>query len=99
MKTEYYELHARFDNRKSFYGKARVISTLRYDKLQSYDTIVAIYDKELETLEILPNRIYAPKGKYSNTTSRHIREFARQNDFPSSVSYRVGTYNKQGENC
>lgn len=97
MATEIYELQARFDSKRSFYGKAHVLSTRRYVKLQSYDTIVAIYDRESELLSVLPNNVYAEKGKYSMTTQRHIREFARQLEFSPSAKYYVGTYNKNGE--
>lgn len=64
-----YELTPRYDSRKSFYGKAHVIE--RDDgtvELLSYNTIVSIYDgvgvKHL--------------GKWSQTTSRHQKEFERQ---------------------
>lgn len=63
------ELMARYDSRASFYGKAYVIE---YDKdtllLQSYNTIVAhIYKGK-----------YVSYGKYSQTTSRHQKEFEKQ---------------------
>lgn len=63
------ELDARFDSRKSFYGKAHTIRmTDGALALQSYDTIVAVIrDGKLKV-----------RGKYSQTTSRHVREFARQ---------------------
>nr|DAH41386.1 MAG TPA: hypothetical protein [Caudoviricetes sp.] len=64
-----YELEARFDARKSFYGKAHVID---YEngifELQSYDTIVSrCVTGKVEEL-----------GKFSNTTTRHQKEFRRQ---------------------
>lgn len=64
-----FELTARYDSRKSFYGKAHVIDhedgTL---ELQSYNTIVSrCKDGKVEHL-----------GKWSQTTSRHQREFERQ---------------------
>lgn len=64
-----YELTARYDSRKSFYGKAHVIDhedgTL---ELQSYATIVSrCKDGKVEHL-----------GKWSQTTSRHQREFEKQ---------------------
>ena len=67
--SEVEELDARFDSRKSFYGKAH---TMRMTDgalaLQSYDTTVAVIrDGKLKV-----------RGKYSQTTSRHVREFARQ---------------------
>lgn len=66
-----YELDARYDSRKSFYGKAHVIDhgngTL---ELQSYNTIVArIENGEVKQADI---------GVYSQTTNRHIREFIKQ---------------------
>ena len=64
-----YELEARFDARKSFYGKAHVIDhedgTL---ELQSYDTIVSrCVNGKVEEL-----------GKWSATTTRHQKEFRKQ---------------------
>lgn len=64
-----YELAARCDARKSFYGKAHVID---YEngtfELQSYDAIVSrCVDGKVEEL-----------GKWSPTTTRHQREFRRQ---------------------
>ena len=64
-----FELTARYDARKSFYGKAQVLDhedgTL---ELQSYDTIVSrCVDGVVEHL-----------GKWSQTTTRHQREFERQ---------------------
>lgn len=64
-----YELEARYDARKSFYGKAHIID---YGngciELQSYDTIVSrCIHGHVEEL-----------GKWSQTTSRHQREFRRQ---------------------
>ena len=64
-----YELEARFDARKSFYGKAHVIDyengTL---ELQSYNTIVSrCVNGKVEEL-----------GKWSPTTTRHQKEFRKQ---------------------
>lgn len=64
-----YELCPRYDARKSFYGKAHVID---YEngifELQSYDTVVSRYiNGKVEDL-----------GKWSNTTTRHQREFRKQ---------------------
>lgn len=64
-----YELSARYDARKSFYGKALVIE---HDdgsrELKSYGTIVS--REKGGKVEHL--------GKWSATTSRHQREFERQ---------------------
>ena len=64
-----YNLNCRYDSRKSFYGKARIMiddDGIKY--LISYNTRVArIKDGKLG--------IY---GFYSSTTLRHIKEFAHQ---------------------
>ena len=64
-----YELEPRFDARKSFYGKAHVIDHENGTfKLQSYDTIVSrCINGKVEEL-----------GKWSNTTTRHQKEFRKQ---------------------
>ena len=64
-----YELEARYDSRKSFYGKAHIIDrgNGHYD-LKSYDTIVSTCD----------NGRVTHLGRWSQTTSRHQREFERQ---------------------
>lgn len=79
-----YDLECRYDSRNSFYGKARIEEetttgphgfTTLYN-LFSYGTLVAkilyscIDDKK--TMK------YVHMGKYSQTTSRHQREFFRQ---------------------
>lgn len=64
-----FELVPRYDTRKSFYGKARVVDhedgTI---DLQSYDTIVSrCVNGKVEEL-----------GKWSATTTRHQKEFRKQ---------------------
>lgn len=64
-----YELEAQFDARKSFYGKVHVID---YEngtfELQSYNTIVSrCVNGKVEEL-----------GKFSQTTTRHQKEFRKQ---------------------
>ena len=79
--TNLQELQAIHDSRKSFYKKAQIGEYTFGNKskaiyLKSYDTIVAcIYKKQL--------RIY---GYYSQTTARHIREFAKQNGFYDEIT-------------
>ena len=64
-----YELTARFDARKSFYGKAHVIDHENgIVELQSYNTIVSR----------CVNGVVEHLGKWSQTTSRHQREFEKQ---------------------
>ena len=55
------------DSAKSFYGKALLIEDDKYILLQSYDTIVAMYNKDTQIVTI--------KGWYSMTTGRHLRSF------------------------
>ena len=64
-----YELNPQFDARKSFYGKAHVIDHENGTfELQSYNTIVSrCVNGKVEEL-----------GKWSNTTTRHQKEFRRQ---------------------
>lgn len=72
-----YELDCRYDTRASFYGKAKVLEQTMSDwsekVLYSYDTLVA---KIIETKKHIK---YIYKGQYSCTTTRHQKEFFRQN--------------------
>ena len=64
-----YELNNIYDSRKSFYGKAHVIDHENgVVELQSYDTIVSR----------CVNGVVEHLGKWSQTTSRHQREFEKQ---------------------
>ena len=64
-----YELSARYDSRKSFYGKAMVIEHEDGTReLKSYGTIVS-REKEGKVEHL---------GKWSATTSRHQKEFEKQ---------------------
>ena len=66
-----YDLDPRYDARKSFYGKAKVLYHDNGDmEIQSYDTIVSRYTKADNKLVHL--------GKYSQTTTRHQKEFTKQ---------------------
>ena len=74
------ELQAKYDAKQSFYKKA-YIGSFTWNNgqeaiyLKSYDTIVAcIFENQL--------RIY---GYFSQTTARHIREFAKQNGFNEEI--------------
>lgn len=76
------ELKPIYDNAKSFYKKA-VTGTYTFSNgkttciyLKSYNTVVAcVFINQL--------RVY---GYFSQTTARHIREFARQNGFDEPIS-------------
>ena len=64
-----YELEPQFDARKSFYGKAHIIDYKNGTfELQSYNTIVSrCINGKVEEL-----------GKWSQTTTRHQKEFRKQ---------------------
>lgn len=77
-----YFLEPIYDTRKSFYGKAKVVveknENKTYKKLYSYGTKVAeVLYVEYELF--IPTKIeYRYFGKYSQTTSRHQKEFFLQ---------------------
>lgn len=80
MEREYgnYYLECRYDARQSFYKKAKVETIeddLNYDELlYSYGTLVAIYSKD----KIGNREHFTYCGKFSQTTTRHQKEFFRQ---------------------
>lgn len=76
-----YDLNPQFDNRNSFYGKAKVDTGDKNDqnKLYSYNTLVA---------EIKDGKpiVY---GTYSQTTLRHIKDWLKQNGFKAENSKQI----------
>ena len=86
-------LESKFDSRASFYEKAKVIDYGTKLSLISYNTEVAVYDKKTGELEIKASK-YSNQGKYSQTTSRHIHEFAVQTGVKLKKAL-VGTYKAQ----
>ena len=66
-----YELQARYDSRNSFYGKAHV---------REYDDCLVLCSYSTDVAMIKDGKFYL-NGYYSQTTSRHIREFAKQHGF------------------
>lgn len=73
-----YDLECRNDTRKSFYGKAVVEekedNICKNYLLYSYGTLVAIYTED----KITNLKQYSYLGKYSQTTTRHQKEFFKQ---------------------
>ena len=67
-----YELEARSDSRKSFYKKARV------EVLDNGDKILTSYNTEVA--KIINGKAIV-LGQWSQTTSRHIKEFLKQEGF------------------
>ena len=67
-----YYLDCRYDSRASFYNKAQVEHFEDGTKiLTSYSTVVAVIKNDRAFIN----------GFYSQTTTRHIKEFLRQNGF------------------
>jgi hypothetical protein len=75
----YYDLQPRYDSRKNFYGKAKVTEKGNKKVLTSYSTDVA----EIE------NGNAKVHGLYSATTTRHIKEFLKQNGFKADNSKQI----------
>lgn len=73
-----YELSCQYDTRKSFYKKAFVNETetkkILHKELLSYGVLVAnyVYYKEQN------KKVFEYFGKYSQTTTRHQKEFFKQ---------------------
>lgn len=75
-----YDLSCQYDSRASFYGKARVSVEPNGDLiLTSYNTDVAL---------ITANKAIV-RGLYSNTTTRHIKEFLLQNGYKAVNSKQI----------
>lgn len=64
------DLKPMHENRKSYYGKAKVIIEKERVILQSYNTFVCQIDKEGNFEQLWDG--------YSRTTARHIAEFKKQ---------------------
>lgn len=78
--TDSYILDCHYDARASFYGKAKVIEVFKdgviiEKKLISYNTHVA----SIKYVDGVAKPEYY--GSYSQTTTRHQKEFFRQNGF------------------
>lgn len=86
--NEDYDLDARYDSRASFYGKAEVKELDNGDKeLYSYGTLVAaIRDGKPYTY-----------GRFSQTTSRHQKEFFKQEGFEPSEAELIEESEKLNE--
>lgn len=94
-----FELSARFDTRQTFYGKAIVEieedNLIIVKKLYSYNTLVALC-----TLDKLTNKKqFDCFGNYSQTTTRHQKEFFKQmglNDKEIKELFKNGKLEKGG---
>ena len=73
------ELQAIYCRQKSFYGKAKIIREKGTIKLQSYNTIIA---------EIKNGKLHI-NGFYSATSTRHLKEFIKQNGFKTGTKKQL----------
>lgn len=73
------------NNRKSFYGKCRVIEENGVSQLESYDTIVAEYNPRENKMRVF--------GFYSKTTASHINAFLDFYGFKTCSKKELETYN------
>jgi hypothetical protein len=76
------EMNTQFDSRKSFYGKAHVVTDDDGTEiLYSYNTpVVKIKDGKVELLA---------QWDSSQTTLRHVKEFLRQNGFEATSKSQI----------
>ena len=72
------------NNRKSFYGKCKVIDDWQIAKLQSYSTIVSTYEYATNKLTI--------NGRYSMTTASHINAFLKYLWFDTMTKAEMENY-------
>ena len=72
-----YELMARYDSRKSFYGKAHVIEDGDRKVLKSYNTYVCYIENGIP-YNMDGSVITGTRYGWSQTTNRHIKEFIKQ---------------------
>lgn len=68
-----YDLRTQYDNRQSFYGKARVDDNGDTVTLYSYNTPICTIDRTSHTIT------FTEYYNYSQTTRRHLKEFLLQN--------------------
>lgn len=71
-----YDLECRYDTRASFYGKAKV------EDIYNDGSVLTLYSYGTLVGQITKNKnktIYRYMGQYSCTTTRHQKEFFRQN--------------------
>lgn len=82
MKEARYELSPQYDSRKSFYGKAHVVTdTDGTETLYSYNTpVVEIKDGKVKLL---------PMWDSSMTTLRHVKEFLQQRGFSTGSKSQI----------
>lgn len=86
-----YDLNPQYDNRQSFYGKAKVDTGDKNDqnKLYSYNTLVAE----------IKNGKPVVYGTYSQTTLRHIKDWLKQNGFKAENSKQILNDYGVNESC
>lgn len=79
-------LDTRYDSRQSFYGKARIEADYPEVRLISYSTNVATIKYSGQPDDKGKLEVY---GTYSQTTLRHIKEFAKQYGFKADNAKQI----------
>ena len=75
------------NNRKSFYGKAKVVTDNGISDLISYTTKVASYNHFTNKMFVF--------GWFSNTTARHINAFLEYFNFKTCNKKELENYNNE----
>jgi hypothetical protein len=87
MNDNFTELAPRYDARASFYGKAHVIDNPEPAKNEEYTKLLRSY--ETVVCAITASGKAKVFGLYSTTTTRHIKEFLKQNGFKADTSKQI----------
>ena len=89
-----YDLQCRYDTRNSFYGKAKV------EDIYNDNSVLVLYSYNTKVAQITKNKNnikYHYFGKYSQTTTRHQKEFFKQNglnDYEIKELFKKGSLEK-----
>lgn len=73
-----YNLDCKYDNAKSFYGKAKIKEVNNLKVLYSYNTLVCAIYENCYGKKYMLNWNIQEELLFSNTTLRHIKEFLKQ---------------------
>lgn len=79
--TQRFELSAIYDARNSFHGKAMVEITDTEKVLYSYNTKVCMITDKVVLFNV--------PQLWSDTTTRHIKEFLKQNDYRADSKAQI----------
>lgn len=88
-----YDLEAKFDSRKSFYGKAVVVEEYNSVSLISYKSCICqIQENGLDDVIVKIYNVRDYKGNsltFSSTSLRHLKEFLKQNGLKAESKAQI----------